>query len=265
MIRLEARSLTKTFGSFKANDSISARFRSGSIHAIVGENGAGKSTLMKTLFGLHRPDSGEILLSGTARNWRTPLDAIANGIGMVQQHFMLVPELTAIDNIILGAENAGFHGVLNRRQAIEAVLKVLPSRKLEVPWLEQVEDLSVGDRQKIEILKLLYRKADVLILDEPTAVLTPQEAEDLFEVLRGLRDAGRTIIIISHKLNEIFAVCDEFTVLRAGRVTGTGLIKDSTRDQVVEHMMGTKLPPLAQERTPARTEKVLECSELRDP
>ena len=265
MIRLEARSLTKSFGSFVANDSVSARFKSSSIHAIIGENGAGKSTLMKTLFGLHKPDSGEIILGGQSRKWRSPLDAIAAGIGMVQQHFMLVPELTAIDNIILGAERAGAHGVLDRAKAIGEVLKVLPSRKLEVPWLERVENLSVGDRQKIEILKLLYRKADILILDEPTAVLTPQETEDLFEMLRGLRDAGRTIIIISHKLNEIFAVCDEFTVLRAGKVTGTGNIKETTRDKIVEYMMGTKLQALSQERAPSKAETVFKCENLRDP
>lgn len=263
-VHLEARKLSKNFGAFRANEDISVQFRKGTIHAIIGENGAGKSTLMKTLFGLHRPDSGEILVSGEVKSWRSPLDAIANGIGMVQQHFMLVPDLSAIDNIILGAERAGWHGLLDREKAIESVKSVLPSRKLEVPWLEKVETLPVGDRQKIEILKLLYRKAEILILDEPTAVLTPQEVEDLFEMLRSLRDAGRTIIIISHKLNEIFAICDDFTVLRTGKVTGQGSIKNTTRDQIVEYMMGTKLQPLSQTRTPVKTETIFECENLQD-
>ncbi|HEX4925959.1 MAG TPA: ABC transporter ATP-binding protein, partial [Bdellovibrionales bacterium] len=226
------------------------------------ENGAGKSTLMKMLFGLYRPDSGRILLDGQEVAWRTPLDAIARGIGMVQQHFTLVGPLSAIDNIILGAERAGTVGLLDRKKAIEDVCSVLPSKKLEVPWHEKTENLSVGDRQKIEILKLLYRRAELLILDEPTAVLTPQEVEDFFEMLRQLKAAGKTIVIISHKLGEIFSLCDEFTVLRAGRVTGRGAIRDVTPEKIVQYMMGESLKPLSEDRAPVWKDTVITCRGL---
>lgn len=190
---LETHELTKTFGSFSAVDGASLAFQPGMIHAILGENGAGKSTLMKLLFGLYKPTSGKICIDGKEVQWRDSMDAIRAGLGMVQQHFSLVEPLSVIDNIMLGAEVASPLGHLNRKQAIAKMEAILPGPQLAVPWEAQVKDLSVGFRQRVEILKLLFRDARVLFLDEPTAVLTPQEIQDFFSVLRTLRDEGSTL------------------------------------------------------------------------
>jgi general nucleoside transport system ATP-binding protein len=258
-VHLEARKLSKHFGAFKAIDDVSLKILKGRIHAVIGENGAGKSTLMKMLFGLHTPTSGEIIINGEDIKFRSALDAIARGIGMVQQHFSLVPPLSAIDNIILGSEPAGAAGILDRRRAITRLQANLPSPKLEVPWDEKVERLSVGEKQRVEILKLIYRNAKLLILDEPTAVLTPPEIEDLFSVLRGMKSSGHTIVIISHKLREIFSLCDDFTVLRAGRVTSQGSLKDTNEEKMIEAMIGHRLPPVNTVRSAKTNETALKC------
>lgn len=238
-ILLEARNLTKVFGALRANDDVHLKIKKGSIHGIVGENGAGKSTLLKMLFGIYQPTSGEIRFRNQLVQWKNPRTAIENGIGMVQQHFSLVESLTALDNIILGSEpTRGPIGRLLRDEARARLEKLIPSPHLRVPWDTQVEELSVGFRQRIEILKLLYRDCDVLILDEPTAVLTPQEIDDFFEVLRELKSHGKTILIITHKLREIFTICDEVTVMRSGKTVGSGEIKNLTQEKLIEWMVG---------------------------
>ncbi len=259
---IETRNLTKKFGAFEALSNVSLKIKSGSIHAILGENGAGKTTLLKHLFGLLRPNRGEILYNGSVVNWKSPLEAITNGIGMVQQHFTLVEELSALDNIILGAEPCHF-GKIDRAQALADIEKLLPSSFLSVPWNALVQDLSVGQKQKIEILKLLYRNSTVLILDEPTAVLAPHEIEDFFLLLRKLKAQGCTIIIITHKLHEVFSLCDEISVLRNGRGLGTFRITEIQYDQVVELMIGRKPVRLTSDRKPSLASVTLECKDLR--
>lgn len=254
---VSTRELTRTFGSFKAVDSISLEFEPGRIHAIVGENGAGKSTFLKLLFGLLQPSSGAVRIDGHDVEFRSSLDAIRAGLGMVQQHFTLVETLSAIDNIMLGAEAAGTLGVLRRREAIERLEKLLPSASLRVPWDSPVGALTVGQRQRVEILKLLFRESRVLFLDEPTAVLAPQEIAELFDVLRALRAQGRTIVLITHKMNEVLDLCDTYSVFRHGRLVSRGDVKGATASSIVEAMIGRPLPQRSLARTPARNETVL--------
>lgn len=260
---LEARGLGKTFGSFAALTDVSVTFAVGQIHAVLGENGAGKSTLMKLLFGLHRPNSGEIRLDGQAIRWRSPRDAIAHGLGMVQQHFALVDTLSVIDNIMLGAEICGAGGRLRREEAITHLERLLPSRQLALPWNAPVADLTVGLRQRVEILKLLFREARILFLDEPTAVLTPQEIEGFFAILRELRAAGRTIVLITHKIAEVFQLCDTYMVLRQGRVTARGTVATTTPDALVESMIGRHLSPLTERRLCKQDKSVLRARAVR--
>jgi simple sugar transport system ATP-binding protein len=264
---LETRNLTKSFGAFTAVAGVSLAFSPGQIHAVLGENGAGKSTLMKLLFGLHRPSGGEILLDGEKVHWRSSMSAIMRGLGMVQQHFSLVDTLSAIDNIMLGAEECrgpSFIGRLDRRQAIVRLEKLLPSSSLVVPWDTPVGALTVGQKQRVEILKLLFRESRILFLDEPTAVLTPSEIEDLFSVLRELKKQGRTIVLITHKINEVLHTCDTYTVLRAGKLIARGQVKDVTIDHIVESMIGRRLPAFDVERNVRAATKVLECRGVRE-
>jgi simple sugar transport system ATP-binding protein len=247
-MRLEALHLTKNFGAFAAVSDVSLEFQPGQIHAVLGENGAGKSTLMKMLFGLQTPTAGEIRLDGKTVAWRSSQDAIAHGLGMVQQHFTLVGNLSAIDNIMLGAETCDGIGRLNRDAAIKHLESVLPSQHLSVPWRALINDLSVGQRQRVEILKLLFRDAKVLFLDEPTAVLTPSEIDEFFEVLRRLRAQGRTIVLITHKINEVIQVCDTYAVLRAGRLQSRGQVAGQSVDAIVESMIGRRIPEFKFER-----------------
>ncbi|MDZ4676226.1 MAG: ABC transporter ATP-binding protein [Oligoflexia bacterium] len=243
------RQISKTYGALRANDSINFSVRPGTIHAIAGENGAGKSTLMKILFGLIEPDdsSSEIFINDKKMKFFSPLDAIAADIGMVQQHFALAGPLSALDNIILGDEptNGGF---IDRAQA-QLILEALAGEQLSVPWHKPAEDLSVGLQQRLEILKLLFRKASILILDEPTAVLTPQEVETFFSLLRRLKSEGKTIIIITHKLHEILTLCDDVTVLRHGRVTGSFSVKGLTKEKLIQAMIGREISLLQKKRT----------------
>ncbi|HZH31245.1 MAG TPA: ATP-binding cassette domain-containing protein [Pyrinomonadaceae bacterium] len=216
---LELRDITKRFGNVLANDGVSIKVRPGTIHAIVGENGAGKSTAMRIAYGFYTSDGGDILIDGEARRISTPHDAIALGVGMVHQHFMLVETMTVAENIVLGAETGGMAS-LDLNRAAEEIRALSDEFKLSVDPRAIVESLSVGQQQRVELLKALYRRARLLILDEPTAVLTPQEVEEFFAILRRMREQGKTVVIITHKLSEVLAISDDVTVMRDGRVVG---------------------------------------------
>jgi simple sugar transport system ATP-binding protein len=235
--------IVKRYPRVTANDGATLTVAPGSIHALLGENGAGKSTLMKILYGMVRPDEGAIEIRGEAKRFSGPQDAIAAGIGMVHQHFMLVPPLSVAENVALGSEPpaataAGLIGVWDVSRARADVARLSKEYGLKVDPNAIVENLSVGEQQRVEIVKILYRGAKILILDEPTAVLTPQEADELFITLRRLRDAGSTIIFISHKLKEVMALCDEATVMRRGKTVGARKIAETTIDQLAALMVG---------------------------
>jgi len=238
---LEVRGITKIFPGVIANDDISFRLHRGEVLAFLGENGAGKSTLMNVLYGLYRPDRGEILLDGKPVNFHGPNDAIAAGIGMVHQHFMLADNLTVLENIVLGSEPTR-GGRLDTRAARARINEISDSYGLGLNPDELVENLGVGARQRIEICKVLYRGARILILDEPTAVLVPQEVDELFDNLRGLTAEGLTVLFISHKLDEVLAVADEITVIRRGTTVRTVDPKAVTARQLAELMVGSELP-----------------------
>jgi general nucleoside transport system ATP-binding protein len=220
-----------------ANDHIDLVVEPGEIHALLGENGAGKSTLMNILYGLLHPDEGEILVDGTARRFRGPGDAIDAGIGMVHQHFMLVPVFTVTENVMLGAEATKVGGLLDRASARERVLAVSQRYRLPVDPDAEVADLPVGVQQRVEIVKALVREVDLLILDEPTAVLTPQETDELLDVMRGLKESGKSIVFITHKLKEVKAIADRITVVRRGAVVGTAR-PDASEDELASLMVG---------------------------
>ncbi|MGZ3724034.1 MAG: ATP-binding cassette domain-containing protein, partial [Bdellovibrionales bacterium] len=260
---LVARHLTKRYGDCVSVDDVSLSFEPGRIHAVLGENGAGKTTLMKLLFGLVEPTGGEILLGGQIMRWQSSMDAIRAGLGMVQQHFTLVETLSAIDNIMLGAEVCSRWGGLNRKAAIARIEKLLPSRQLAVPWNALVRDLSVGQKQRLEILKLLFRESQILFLDEPTAVLAPGEIEDFFTVLRQLKAQGRTIVLITHKINEVLSVCDTYTVLRAGKLQARGEVATASADEIVERMIGRKIPEFSVERKPASPQMAFSLDQIK--
>ena len=234
---LEVRNLTKRFPEIIANDSVSFTLEAGEIHAFLGENGAGKSTLMNMLYGMYRPDEGEILLNGQVVHLKGANDAIRRGLGMVHQHFMLVPTLTVTENIILGNEVTR-NGSLDLTQAGIAIAALAQSYGLDIPVDALIQDLSVGVQQRVEIVKALYRGADILILDEPTAVLTPQEADDLFVVIRRLKAQGKSIIFISHKLREVLALADRISVLRRGKLVGSTSPAQATEATLAGMMVG---------------------------
>ena len=237
---IELRNITKRFGAVLANDRVSFSVPPGTIHAIVGENGAGKSTAMRIAYGFYTADSGEILINGQPQQIRTPHDAIALGIGMVHQHFMLVEPMTVAENIVLGAE-PGSAASLDLKQAAAEIRKVSDEFKLSVDPGATVESLSVGQQQRVELLKALYRHAQLLILDEPTAVLTPQEVEEFFVILRGMREQGKTIIIITHKLSEVLAISDNVTVMRDGKVVGDVKTKETNAAELARLMVGREV------------------------
>ncbi|MEN9484074.1 MAG: hypothetical protein RJB37_1954, partial [Pseudomonadota bacterium] len=230
----------KRFGAVAANQDVHLTVQTGSVHGLVGENGAGKSTLMSILYGFYTADAGAIEVFGQPATIRNAQDAIARGIGMVHQHFMLVDTLSALDNVMLGAEP---HALLHKAegQVRERLRALMQSTGLNVNLDALVGDLPVGDQQRLEILKALYRGARVLILDEPTAVLTPQETLQLFEVLARLREAGTTIILITHKLKEVMRLCDRVTVMRAGQVVHDCEIADASVESLAEAMVGRKV------------------------
>ncbi len=245
---LQATGITKHFPGVLANDHVSFTLEKGEIHALLGENGAGKSTLMNILYGLYQPDEGEIMIDSQPTRIDTPHDAISQGIGMVHQHFMLVPPLTVTENIMLGQESIqassrvlGKLAVLNRRSVTERIYELSQQYGLEVDPEAIVQDLPVGAQQRVEIIKALYRAADILILDEPTSVLTPQEADELFIIMRNLVKQGKSIIFITHKLREVFAVADRISVMRAGQVVGTVKPSEATQEMLAEMMVGRKV------------------------
>jgi ABC-type uncharacterized transport system ATPase subunit len=235
---LEMRGITKRYPGVVANDHIDLEVRPGEIHALLGENGAGKTTLMNVLYGLAKPDEGQILLDGKEVQISGPADAIARGINMVHQHFMLVPVLSVADNILLGEETMANGIFLDRREAHRRIVELGRRFGFEIDPEARVSGLSVGWQQRVEILKALYRDARILVLDEPTAVLTPQETEEIFAVLRRLRDAGHSIVFISHKLYEVLEVADRITVIRRGRVVGQRLPAETDEDDLAALMVG---------------------------
>ena len=253
----------KRFPGVVANSNVNLKVRSGAVHAIVGENGAGKSTLMKILYGMQKPDEGTISISGETVIFNSPADAIDHGVGMVHQHFMLAENFTVLENIILGSEPK--QGLRLDLGAARLRLEDLARRySLQVPFDSFVSDLGVGDRQRIEILKVLYRGAQILILDEPTAVLVPQEVDELFAALRDLRAEGITIIFISHKLDEVLEIADEITVMRAGTTVASIDPKSQsvTAGQLAELMVGSELPSPTTSGNTVRPEVVLAAANL---
>ncbi|TWI31084.1 ABC transporter ATP-binding protein [Paracoccus sulfuroxidans] len=261
-LAIELRGISKAFGAVQANKSIDLAVRRGTIHGIIGENGAGKSTLMSILYGFYRPDEGEILIGGQPVAITDSRAAIRAGIGMVFQHFKLVQNFTVLENVILGAED----GALLRPSLARArgeLQRLARDYEMQVDPDEIVEELSVGHQQRVEILKALYRQADILILDEPTGVLTPAEADHLFRVLQGLRDEGKTIILITHKLREIMKITDNVSVMRRGEIVGTVATADTNPTAMAEMMVGRKVI-LKVDKAPARRgAPVLEIRGLR--
>ncbi|MBQ9393792.1 MAG: ABC transporter ATP-binding protein [Oscillospiraceae bacterium] len=234
---IEMNHITKEFPGIKANDDITLQLRRGEIHALLGENGAGKSTLMSVLFGLYQPEQGEIRKNGEVVTIRDPNDATALGIGMVHQHFKLVDVFTVLDNIILGAETTKL-GFLQKKEARKKVVALSEKYGLRVDPDALIEDITVGMQQRVEILKMLYRDNEILIFDEPTAVLTPQEIDELMAIMKNLAAEGKSILFISHKLNEIMQVSDRVTVLRKGRCVGTVNTADTDKQELSNMMVG---------------------------
>ncbi|HBN30188.1 MAG TPA: heme ABC transporter ATP-binding protein, partial [Rhodobacteraceae bacterium] len=237
---IELKGISKSFGPVQANKDISISVRRGSIHGIVGENGAGKSTLMSILYGFYKADSGQIFINGKQTLIPDSQAAIAAGIGMVHQHFKLVENFTVLENVVLGAEEGQRLGP-SLAKARALLVELAREYELEVDPDAVIETLSVGFQQRVEILKALYRQADILILDEPTGVLTPSEADHLFRILRNLRDQGKTIIMITHKLREIMNVTDTVSVMRRGQMTATVHTTDTSPAELAELMVGRKV------------------------
>ena len=242
-VRLEG--ITKRFPGVVANHDVTFEVERGTVHAIVGENGAGKSTLMKILYGVQRPDEGTIEINGARVDLKTPSDAIKKGIGMVFQHFMLADNLTVLENVVLGAEK--LHGIGGA--AREEIRRISAAYGLDIDPDSLVAELGVGARQRVEILKVLYRGAKIIILDEPTAVLVPQEVDELFDNLRELKAEGLTVLFISHKLDEVLSVADRVTVIRRGTTVDTVLPQDVNARQLAELMVGSELPTPATEES----------------
>ena len=258
---IEMLNITKRFPGIVANDNITLQLKKGEIHALLGENGAGKSTLMSVLFGLYQPEEGVIKKDGRVVEIKDPNDANALGIGMVHQHFKLVECFTVLDNIIMGVEPCR-HGFLQKAEAREKVLALSEKYGLRVDPDALVEDITVGMQQRTEILKMLYRENEILIFDEPTAVLTPQEIEELMQIMRNLAAEGKSILFISHKLNEIMSVADRCSVLRKGKYIGTVDIKDTTREELSRMMVGRDVEFVVH-KEPARPGKtILEVEDM---
>jgi general nucleoside transport system ATP-binding protein len=268
-ILLQATGITKKFPGVLANDHVDFSLQKGEIHALLGENGAGKSTLMNILYGLYQPDEGQISINGHPTRITSPHDAISQGIGMVHQHFMLVPPLTVTENIMLGQEAVvegtkwlGQVATLDRRKVAARIRDLSKEYGLMVDPEAVVADLTVGAQQRVEIIKALYRNADILILDEPTAVLTPQEADELFVIMRTLIQQGKSIVFITHKLREVLAVADTISVMRGGKMVGTKKPAEATQEMLAEMMVGRKVI-LAIDKEEARPgEAVLKVDDL---
>jgi simple sugar transport system ATP-binding protein len=259
------RGITKRFPGVVANDGVDLQVAKGEIHALLGENGAGKTTLMNILYGLYRPDAGDIAVGGQGVCLNNPSDAMAHGIGMVHQHFMLVPVMTVTENIILGQEATWYGPFLARQRAVQQIRELSRQYHLDVDPQAVVQDLPVGMRQRVEILKALYRQADILILDEPTAVLTPAETLEVFRTLTALAQQGTAIIFITHKLKDVLQVAHRITVMRGGRVVGTMTPAETTEAQLAALMVGGQAPQpvVSTPRQHASTEVVLRVQNLR--
>src|SRR5437870_8964257 len=257
---LEMRGIRKRFGDLQALDGVDLTVNEGEIHALVGENGAGKTTLMNVLYGLYRPDSGTIRFRGREVRITGPRDAIALGVGMIHQHFMLVAPLTVAENVVLGDERGG--PLLDDRAIEERVRELEERFAIAVEPGARVEDIPLGLQQRVEILKVLYRGSELLIFDEPTAVLTPQEVDELFAIVRTLRDEGKTLILITHKLREVMAVADRITVLPGSRTAGELVTRNTNPSEIARAMVGRELKELRARATPARAEVTLKVQGL---
>ena len=261
---IEMRRITKVFPGIVANDDVTLTLRRGEIHALLGENGAGKSTLMSVLFGLYQPEAGEILKDGKPVVISGPGDANRLGIGMVHQHFKLVEIFTVLENIMLGVEPTK-GGFLDKKTAREKVVALSDKYGLKVDPDALIEDVSVGMQQRVEILKMLYRDNDILIFDEPTAVLTPQEIDELMEIMRGFAAEGKSILFITHKLSEIMKVSDRCTVLRKGKCIGTVNTKDTTKEELSRMMVGRDISFSVDKDEAAPRENILHVENLSVP
>jgi ABC-type uncharacterized transport system ATPase subunit len=253
---LELKSITKRFPGVLANDHIDLTLEEGEILGLLGENGAGKTTLMNILYGLYAPDEGEIFIRGEHKEIHSPNDAIDAGVGMVHQHFMLIPVFTVTENVMLGAEEIRLGNVLDRRSAAKRIREISEQFRLQVDPDALVENLPVGIQQRVEIIKLLYREADILILDEPSAALTPQEADELFKIMRNLVDQGKSIIFITHKLREVLEVADRIAVLRQGKMVGATTPEEADQEVLAEMMVGRDVE-LEVQKEPARAGEVI--------
>ncbi len=254
--------ITVRFGPLCAVDKVSLSFRPGEIHAIVGENGAGKSTVMSVLFGLQTRYGGQIAIDGAVRAWQSPKEAIEAGIGMVHQHFMLQDSMTVLENIILCAEPAGRLGFVDFAAARRQVGQLIADYGLELDAQATVADLAVGERQMVEILRLLYRKSTLLILDEPTAVLTPMERDRLFASLQQFRASGKSIVLITHKIDEVFALADRVSVMRAGKLVASGPLEQTDRQAVARQIVGGELPRTIERRAGLPSAAVLQLDRI---
>lgn len=254
--------ITKYFGPLRVLDNINLDVKKGEIHAILGENGAGKSTLMNILYGMYNPDYGKIYLNGRETYTGKPSVAIAQGIGMVHQHFMLVDKFTVLQNIVLGNETTNFFGVLNMRKAKKKVIEIIKKYGMKVDLKEKIKNLSVGMQQKVEILKALYRGAEVLILDEPTAVLTPMEVDELLETMQNLKKDGKTIIIITHKLKEIKKSAETCTIIRKGQFIDRVNVADETEQSLAEKMVGRQIKLFVDKEEIMPGETIFEIKDL---
>ncbi|NJD58716.1 MAG: ABC transporter ATP-binding protein [Anaerolineae bacterium] len=260
---LELRGITKQFPGVLANDHIDLTLEAGEIHALLGENGAGNTTLMNILYGLYQPDEGEIIVRGKPIKVHSPSDAIASGIGMVHQHFMLVPVFTVTENVMLGDEATKPGGFLDRKIVADKIRQISEQYKLEVNPDDYVRDLPVGVQQRVEIIKLLYREADILILDEPTAVLTPQEADELFKIMHSLVEQGKSIIFITHKLREVMEICERITVIRRGKVVGSVTPAEADKNKLAEMMVGRAVILEIEKKPPQLGDTVLSVQDLK--
>jgi len=253
---LEMKNITKRFPLVLANDKVNFSVYKGEIHALVGENGAGKTTLMSILYGLYQADQGQFFINGNEVNIFNPRVAISLGIGMVHQHFMLIPPLTIAENVILGMEPKKNGIFIDIEKAVKEVEELSKKFGLKVDPRAKIENVSVGIEQRVEIIKILYRGAEILVMDEPTAVLTPQEVEELFEILKSLKNQGKTIIFITHKLNEVKAISDRITVMRKGKVVGVKNTEDTNQEEIANLMVGRKVI-LRVDKQPQPTGKVV--------
>jgi len=261
-LELQLRGITKRFPGVLANDSVDLTARSGEILGLLGENGAGKTTLMNILYGLYSADAGSIVIDGAERHFAGPGEAIAAGIGMVHQHFMLVPVFTVTENVILGIEPTSVAGIINMSEAGREVREISNRYGLQVDPDAVIENIPVGIQQRVEIIKVLFREAEFLVFDEPTAVLTPQEVEEFFGIIRGLRDAGKAVIFITHKLKEVLEISDRIAVLRRGKVVGETRPADTTQEALAEMMVGRPVDLVVDKTVATPTDVVLRVDNL---